>query len=107
MKTKIIWYTSRVYDLFHIGHLNILRNAKSMCEELIVAVATDEYTFLAKWKYPIIPYNDRVQIIESINVVDSVIPHDADSFEDSAFVDYTLKKQKELKFDIIFKGSDA
>ncbi|MBC7503585.1 hypothetical protein H7169_01315, partial [Candidatus Gracilibacteria bacterium] len=64
-------------------------------------------TFLAKGKYPVIPYNDRVQIIESINVVDSVILHDADSFEDSAFVDYTLKKQKELKFDIIFKGSDA
>jgi glycerol-3-phosphate cytidylyltransferase len=105
MKNKIIWYTAWVFDLFHIGHLNILKKAKSMCDELIVAVTTDEYTYIRKGKYPIIPYEERAEIIASMRYVDSVISQDIDSLED--FVSYSLRAQRELGFDIVFKWSDA
>jgi glycerol-3-phosphate cytidylyltransferase len=105
MKNKIIWYTAWVFDLFHIGHLNILKKAKSMCDELIVAVTTDEYTYIRKGKYPIIPYEERAEIIASMRYVDSVISQDIDSLED--FVSYSLRVQRELGFDIVFKWSDA
>ena len=105
MKKKIIWYTAWVFDLFHIWHLNILKNAKNLCDILIVGLTTDEYTFQRKWKYPIIPYQERKQILESIKYVDRVVPQDLDSLDD--YVAYTLKIQKELWFDIDFKWSDA
>lgn len=61
-----IGYTSGVFDLFHIGHLNILRKAKEQCEYLIVGVSTDELAIELKRKSPIIPYEQRIEIIESI-----------------------------------------
>jgi glycerol-3-phosphate cytidylyltransferase len=105
MKQKIIGYTAWVFDVFHVGHLNILRSAKSMCDELIVAVTTDEYTFRIKGKYPIIPYEERVEIIASMRYTDRVIAQDIDSLED--FVSYMLRIQRETGFDMIFKWSDA
>ena len=64
MKKRIIGYTSGVFDLFHIGHLNILRNAKSMCDKLIVGVSTDELLFEYKKKKPIIPFKERLEIVK-------------------------------------------
>ena len=91
-----IGYTSGVYDLFHIGHLNILRNAKGMCDKLIVGVTTDELV-LYKNKRAVIPYIERLAIIDAIKYVDSVVPQEnMDKFE----------MWKKLKFDILFVGDD-
>lgn len=93
----IIGYTAGVFDLFHIGHLNVLRNAKSMCDHLIVGVSTDELVQRYKNKTPIIPFLERVEILRHITYVDTVVSQeDLDK----------LKMFKRLKFDIMFVGDD-
>lgn len=70
----IIGYTTGVFDMFHIGHLNILRRAKEQCDYLIVGVTTDALCFQRKNKYPIINEHDRMAIVEAIRYVDKVVP---------------------------------
>ena len=69
----IVGYTTGVYDMFHIGHLNILKRAKEQCDYLIVGVSTDELVQHDKNKTPIIPFADRCAIVESIKYVDKVV----------------------------------
>ena len=93
----IIGYTTGVFDMFHIGHLNILRRAKSQCDYLIVGVSTDELVQHDKNKSPIIPYADRCAIVESIKYVDEVVPQpDKDKFA----------AWKRYHFNKMFVGSD-
>lgn len=73
---KVIGYTAGVYDMFHIGHLNILRRAKENCDYLIVGVNSDELTYKYKNKHPIIPLEERMEIIKSIRYVDRVVRAD-------------------------------
>lgn len=94
---KIIGYTTGVFDLFHIGHLNILRNAKSQCDELIVGITTDELCMQLKNKMPIIPFQERCDIISALRVVDRVVPQNR--------ID-ELADLELYGFDKIFKGSD-
>ncbi len=98
MKTKkIIGYTTGVYDMFHIGHLNILERAKQQCDYLIVGVSTDELVQQDKHKSPIISFEERVKIIEAIKYVDKVVPQfDKDKF--AAWEKY--------HFDKMFVGDD-
>lgn len=97
MKNKTIGYTSGVYDLFHVGHLNILKRAKEQCDYLIVSVSTDELVQKYKNKTPIIDFESRKKIIESIKYVDEVVPQiNRDKMQ--AFHQY--------KFDKIFVGND-
>tara|TARA_Y100000310_G_C20234605_1_gene601846 strand:+ start:70 stop:636 length:567 start_codon:yes stop_codon:yes gene_type:complete len=70
----IIGYTAGVYDLFHIGHLNILRNAKAMCDFLIVGVSTDELVMEYKGKKPFTPFEERIEIVRNFKDVDMVVP---------------------------------
>lgn len=72
----IIGYTTGVFDLFHIGHLNILKKAKENCDYLIVGVSTDELVKTYKNKTPIIPFNERVAIVSAIKYVDRVVPQE-------------------------------
>lgn len=73
MKEKVIGYTAGVFDMFHVGHLRLLENAKSMCDYLVVGVTTDELA-MYKGKKPIISYNDRAEIVRNIKCVDAVVP---------------------------------
>ena len=68
-----IGYTAGVFDLFHIGHLNLLKNAKGMCDKLIVGVTVDELVTY-KGKHAMIPFGDRIEIVRSIKYVDAVVP---------------------------------
>ena len=69
----IVGYTTGVYDLFHIGHVNMLRNAKSMCDRLIVGVTVDELVAY-KNKKAIIPFEERIEIVRSCSYVDLAVP---------------------------------
>lgn len=92
-----IGYTTGVFDLFHIGHLNILRNAKLECDHLIVGITTDELSLKEKGRMPIIPFAERMTIVESIQYVDSVVPQ----------VNYDkIEAWNNLKFNIMFVGDD-
>lgn len=92
----IIGYTTGVFDLFHIGHLNMLKNAKAMCDKLIVGVTTDELVSY-KHKKAVIPFDERIEIVRNIRFVDAVIPQESlDKFD----------AWKRLKFDIMFVGDD-
>lgn len=97
MKKYNIGYTTGVFDMFHIGHLNILRRAKSLCNYLIVGVTVDEVVESYKNKTPVIPFKERMQIIESIKYVDKVVPQ------------VSMDKMSAWKlyhFDVIFHGND-
>lgn len=74
MKNIVVGYTTGVYDMFHIGHLNILKRAKGQCDYLIVGVSTDELVQKEKNKCPVIPFDERCQIVEAIKYVDKVVP---------------------------------
>ena len=92
----IIGYTSGVFDLFHIGHLNLLRNAKSMCDKLIVGVSTDDLVAY-KHKKPVIPFSERISIVQNIKYVDSAVAQkDMDK----------LTMCKKLNVDVLFVGDD-
>ena len=96
-KKKIIGYTTGVFDMFHIGHLNILRQAKAKCDYLIVGVSTDELCASYKKKAPIVSFEERKAIVESIRYVDEVVPQiNRDKF--SAW--------EKTPFDIMFVGDD-
>jgi len=92
-----IGYTTGVYDMFHIGHLNILKRAKEQCEYLIVGVTTDQLCFDRKGKKPVICEKERKEIIESIKYVDKVVlQEDMDK----------LSAVKKYGVDAVFVGSD-
>lgn len=96
MPKTIIGYTSGVYDLFHIGHLNLLKNAKGLCDKLIVGVSTDKLVEY-KHKHPVIPFEERIEIVRSCKFVDAAIPQEElDKY----------KMWEKLHFDILFVGDD-
>ena len=97
MKKYKIGYTTGVYDMFHIGHLNILKKAKEQCEFLIVGVTTDELCKKRKNKLPIICERDRVAIVEAIKYVDKVVRQDNMD---------KLVAVKKYHIDAVFVGSD-
>ena len=92
-----VGYTTGVYDMFHIGHLNILRRAKEQCDYLIVGVSTDELVQQTKNKTPVIPFEDRCEIIAALKCVDEVVPQ-KDKDKIAAYHRY--------KFDAMFVGDD-
>ncbi len=92
----VIGYTTGVFDLFHIGHLNLLRNAKSLCDKLIVGVSIDE---LVKYKNkkPVIKFEERIEIVRSCKYVDLAVPQDSMDKIDAL---------NRYKFNLMFVGDD-
>jgi cytidyltransferase-related domain len=97
MKKYRIGYTTGVFDLFHVGHLNILREAKALCDYLIVGVSTDENVQNYKHKTPVIPYEQRAAIVQAIRYVDQVVPQENMD---------KLEAWGKLHFDVLFHGDD-
>ena len=93
----MIGFTSGVFDMFHIGHLNILRRAKELCDYLVVGVSTDELVKNYKNKTPIIPYENRVAIVGSCRYVDKVIPQETMD---------KLKIWDDIRFNVMFHGDE-
>ena len=92
----VVGYAAGVFDLFHIGHLNLLKNAKGMCDKLVVGVTVDDLV-LYKGKCATIPFEDRLEIVRSIKYVDAAVPqYDMDK----------LSACKKLGADILFVGDD-
>ncbi len=92
-----IGYTTGVFDMFHIGHLNILKRAKESCDYLIVGVSTDELVEQYKHKTPIIPYEERKKIVEAIKYVDEVVPQINRN---------KIEAYEKYKFDVMIVGDD-
>lgn len=93
-------YTSGVYDMLHIGHINIFKNAKKYCDYLLVAVSTDEVVIKNKNKEPIIPFKDRIEIVSSIKYVDEVVS------QDSYDIQGKIDAVKKHNINVVFVGSD-
>ena len=92
----VVGYTAGVFDLFHVGHLNLLRNAKGMCDELIVGVTSDELVTY-KGRSAVIPFDERAEIVRSVRYVDAVVEQaDMNKFG----------MWERLRFDRIFVGDD-
>lgn len=92
-----IGYAAGAYDLFHIGHLNILKHAKSACDHLIAGVVSDEMLLASKGAAPVIPLAERLEIVRSVRYVDEAV---------AEVVPDKLDTWRELRFDIFFKGDD-
>lgn len=97
MKQYKVGYTTGVFDLFHVGHLNILKKAKEHCDYLIVGVSTDELVMEYKHRKPVIPYTERAEIVAGIKYVDKVVPQ----ITREKFVAW-----EHLLFDAMFVGDD-
>ncbi len=97
MDKKIIGYTTGVYDMFHIGHLNVIQRAKAQCDYLIVGVSTDELVRNEKNKTPVISYEERATIVAALKYVDEVVPQPDKNKKDA---------WKKYHFDKMFVGSD-
>ena len=99
MKDYEIGYVAGVFDLFHIGHLNLIRKAKGKSKYLIVGVLTDDLVIHFKGKSPYIPFEERLEIISAIKYVDKAVPVTMDSIDKMAAWEL-------YKFDCLFSGDD-
>lgn len=97
MKKYKIGYTTGVFDMFHIGHLNILRRSKEQCDYLIVGVSTDEVVKSYKNKTPIIPFEERIAIVRELKCVDLAVPQTSMN---------KMEAWEKYHFDALFHGSD-
>lgn len=97
MRGERLGYAPGVFDLFHVGHLNILHRARDHCDRLIAGVCSDELVVRLKGRPPVIPLAERLQIVRSVRYVDETYV---------ATVDDKTEIWKEVGFDVIFKGDD-
>ena len=97
MRQGRVGYVPGVFDMFHIGHLNILRNARLACDYLVAGVVSDDRAFDAKGQAPIVPIAERLEIVRSIRFVDEAVVED---------VHEKLEMWERIRFDVIIKGDD-
>ena len=96
-RTPVIGYTAGVFDMFHIGHLNLLRNARGRSDHLIVGVTTDDLAEEVKGRRPVIALRERMEIVQSMRYVDAVIPQESMD---------KLEAWRTLHFDVLFVGEN-
>ena len=94
---RVVGYVPGAWDMFHIGHLNIIKHAREHCDWLIVGVVTDESVIRVKGKEPMVPLADRVAIVREIALVDDVVVDDSTD---------KVQMWQRLHFDVVFKGDD-
>ena len=92
-----IGYAPGAYDLFHVGHLNLLRHAKDHCDFLIAGVVSDDMLELAKGRPPVIPLDERLAIVSQISYVDRAV---------AEIVPDKLETWESVRFNVLFKGDD-
>ena len=92
-----VGYVPGVYDMFHIGHLNVLRNARLHCDHLIAGVVSDEMAAVAKGREPIVPLVERLEIVRSVRYVDEAV---AETVADK------VEMWRRFRFDVLIKGDD-
>lgn len=95
--TEVIGYAAGAFDLFHIGHLNVLRRAREHCDRLVAGVVSDERLLVSKGIRPTVPLQERIEIVRSIRYVDDAI---AETVPDK------LEVWEQVRFDVFFKGDD-
>ena len=100
MKKYKVGYTCGVFDLFHVGHLNLLERCKEMCDYLIVGVCDDHYVRDIKHKEPVIPLSDRVRILKALKCVDDAVPVTIEETDDK------MLALARFHFDVLFSGDD-
>ena len=93
----VVGYAPGAYDLFHVGHLNVLKHAAAHCDRLVVGVVSDEMLLLTKGRLPVVPLAERLEIVRNLRFVDDVhaevVPEKIDTW-------------REVGFDVLFKGDD-
>lgn len=92
-----VGYVPGAWDMFHVGHLNILLRARALCDRLVVGVVTDEVLIEAKGKSPVVPLDERLEVVSAIDIVDQVVIDHASN---------KLDAWHRFGFDVIFKGDD-
>ncbi len=97
MAKLVIGYVPGVWDMFHVGHLNLLQRARSECDRLIAGVLIDELVVEGKGRHPVVPFDERLEIVASLRVVDFAV-------RDESLNKLALWSQ--LHFDVVFKGDD-
>ena len=100
MKQYKVGFTAGVFDLFHVGHLNLFERCKECCSYLIVAVCDDDYVRNIKHKEPVFPLKDRVRILESIKYIDEVVVVGIEEVNDK------MLSYEKYSFDVLFSGDD-
>lgn len=96
-QTKLVGYAPGIFDLFHIGHLNLLRGASEHCDQLVAGVLSDEMAWRNKGAHPIVPQEERRSIVEAISYVDQAVLED---------VHHKREMWEQIQFDVIIKGDD-
>jgi glycerol-3-phosphate cytidylyltransferase len=96
-RPELVGYVPGVFDLFHVGHLNMLRRARLECDVLVAGVVSDSVALAQKGRLPVVPESERLEIVESLDVVDGV---HLETTTDK------LATWEQVRFDIVFKGTD-
>ncbi len=96
-RSGVVGYVPGAWDLFHVGHLNILGRARQFCDWLVVGVVTDEALYEMKAKYPIVPLDERMAIVKAIGLVDEVVTDHSSN---------KLEVWNQVHFNLLFKGDD-
>jgi len=94
---RVVGYVPGAWDMFHVGHLNILLRARERCDHLVVGVVTDDALFQAKGKHPVVPLEERIEVVRHLDLVDEVT---------TDFSSDKLEVWSRVRFDVLFKGDD-
>ena len=97
VRPSVVGYVPGGWDIFHVGHLNILLRARELCDTLVVGAVTDEALFAAKGKHPVVPLTERLEVLSQLDLVDQVV---------TDFSSNKLEVWARVRFDVLFKGDD-